>query len=138
MVLSFKQRFVAKILTRRKLHTIRTDEKKRWKVGSKIHFATGVRTKQYRQFAEGVCTKIDDIEIKYFIYHKGNDLESTDLKLENKPEFLRILKNGKYLKIQEIKDLMNEDGFNSVDEFTDWFKDDFSGRLIHWKITRNY
>jgi len=37
-----------------KIHTIRKGN--RWRAGVKIHFATGVRSKGYRQFAEAVCT----------------------------------------------------------------------------------
>lgn len=48
MILSFKEQFIPKILDGTKIHTIREDKKNRWEAGKKIHFATGVRTKNYK------------------------------------------------------------------------------------------
>lgn len=52
-----------------KKHTIRAG--KRWKVGMKLHLATGVRTKEYFQFNENikgleVCKCVQSIEIKHY------------------------------------------------------------------------
>lgn len=65
MVLGFKPQFPAKILEGTKKHTIREDGNDRWKPGMKINFATGVRTKKYRQFKEGVCKSVQKIKITY-------------------------------------------------------------------------
>lgn len=71
MILSFKTKFsngeptdfVEKILSGEKIHTIREDPGCRWKAGMHIHFATGVRTKQYKQFHSAVCTKVEELEM---------------------------------------------------------------------------
>ncbi|MCB1145046.1 MAG: hypothetical protein KDK54_22565 [Leptospiraceae bacterium] len=130
MVLGFKKQFVNKIADGSKLHTIREDSKKRWKTGNKIHFATGVRTKNYNQFKEGTCHSVQDIEIirwshgKFTIHIDGNTPS------------------------RNICDIAINDGFNSIREFLDWFipesefdkhgvdRIDWYGRLIHWTELR--
>ncbi|MBE7411382.1 MAG: hypothetical protein HS129_04840 [Leptospiraceae bacterium] len=65
MILGFKQQFIRPILDGTKIHTIREDVHNRWHVGNKIHFATGVRTKNYKQFLEKFCTGTQTIKIKH-------------------------------------------------------------------------
>lgn len=49
-----------------KHHTMREWKEhtgRQWKAGDKIHFATGVRTKKYHCFREGICTHVTYVRI---------------------------------------------------------------------------
>jgi hypothetical protein len=110
--------FEEKIKKGIKLHTIRIDEKCRWKKGNKIHFATGVRTSNYNCFKEGVCTGTQKIEIKdRCIYIDDRELKLT---------------------IDTVEYLSDNDGFDSVDDFWWWFDQygSFVGKIIHWTDLR--
>ena len=122
MILSFKTKigniptnFEEKILFGQKIHTIREDAKNRWRVGQIIHFATGVRTKQYNCFKTGVCTGIQTIKIK----NDGFILESIHI-------------DGKRLRTLGLMALMDNDGFDCLQSFKSWFNKDFEGKIIHW------
>ncbi|CAA0254303.1 hypothetical protein V2605_03555 [Tenacibaculum maritimum] len=98
-----------------KLHTIRRDTKNRWKAGNKIHFSIGVRTKKQYQFAPVLkCVSIQDIEIR-------NDNGMVGVSIDNKE-----------LNAFEIIKLSINDGFDSVEDFFEWFNEDFKGKIIHW------
>jgi hypothetical protein len=109
MVLGFKKQFPEKIISGEKIHSIRKGN--RWKAGNKIHFATGVRTKNYQQFHFGKCFTVQDIAI-YF--PSGN-----------------VLIDGELFFDKET--LAKNDGFESFDKMLDWFgKDGIEGQIIHW------
>lgn len=116
MVLGFKPQFVEKILNGSKIHTIRVDKNKRWQRGKKIHFAMGVRTKKYFQFKEGVCKFTQAVELRA-------DTREIYLGLNGKINLLDKKHNEMFAK---------NDGFNTEDEFWNWFKEPFSGTVIHW------
>lgn len=116
MILAFKPQFIEPILKGSKIHTIRRDENKRWQKGKKIHFATGVRTKNYNQFKEGVCKFNQAIII---------DPESREIHLGLNGS-MRTLKQ----KNNEL--LIKNDGFENEEDFWDWFNEPFHGVLIHW------
>lgn len=115
MILGFKPQFKEKIINKSKIHTIRYDEKNRWKAGNIIHFATGIRTKNYNCFRHGFCQSIQQIKIK----HKVDF-------------YITIEIDGKNLLKEEIEQLAKNDGFDSVQDFFEWFNEDFEGRIIHW------
>ena len=108
--------FEEKIKKGIKIHTIRVDEKCRWKKGNKIHFATGVRTSNYNCFKEGVCVDIQNVE-----FSDRN-----------------IWIDGIKCTWDEIEDLAINDGFDSVDDFWWWFDQykSFEGKIIHWTELR--
>lgn len=110
MILAFNPQFEPRILSGRKIHTIREDKTNRWKPGNKIQMATGVRTKKYNCFKEAVCVAVQSIEIT-----------------KNK-----VYIDGKKLNKQEIKTLAINDGFNGIVDFFKWFNQDFAGKIIHW------
>lgn len=116
MVLGFKEEFEEPINLCSKIHTIRKDEHNRWKAGNSIQFATGVRTKNYKQFAAGICVSTQTIEIKW-------------------EHYAIIFIDGKKLTDEEVKELAENDGFSSEAAFLcwdAWFKKDFKGKIIHW------
>jgi hypothetical protein len=111
----------------------------------KIHMATGVRTKNYKQFAEATVSRIVGINIKWFLLdHKDNIVLKNDQSRcpsVNLFEYYGDLGENYYESIIFHKHcnpkLMNElaknDGFNSIDDFFGWFNTDFKGKLIYWE-----
>lgn len=117
MVLGFNKRFPDKIMNETKIHTIREDKTNRWQQGVKIHFATGVRTKNYNCFDEGVCASTQSIEI----IRMSDYLNETVVKID-----------GRVLDQTEVQQLAWNDGFENLAEFWLWFSDSFKGKIIHW------
>ena len=112
MVLGFKENFVDKILDGSKIHTIREDKKNRWKAGNKIHFATGIRSKDYNCFKEGKCFATEKIFIdkrKRIILIEGQELSETTMNC-----------------------LAVNDGFKRTLELFSFFPEPFTGKIIHW------
>jgi hypothetical protein len=114
-----------------KIHTIRADPKDRWKPGNKIHMVTGNRTPKRFQFAPVLeCVSTQEIEIKWTSspYHKIC--------------FGLFIDGGLYGtaygqdKITDVDktiyDLAINDGFDSLDDFFQFFDEDFTGKIIHW------
>jgi hypothetical protein len=128
MILGFKKQFVPLILNGTKIHTIREDQKNRWKVGMKIHMATGVRTKEYNQFAIAKVTKIDSIAIAWHRHHTPEEVNQTVLVYINENRFSWSSKT--------IQELVKNDGFNTMEEFFEWFNEDFTGKIIHWELIK--
>lgn len=125
MILGFKTQFagkptlfVEKIKVKEKIHTIRKDPNNRWRVGMSIQFATGVRTKHYRQFKVGDCKGLQSISIRPM---------PCDIFGQS-----RVIVDGNDLSYQQIEQLAKNDGFDSLNDFWDWFNKDFDGWIIHW------
>ena len=129
MILGFKTKFPwgeptnfpEKILTSKKLTTIRKGD--RWKPGMKIHFATGVRTKEYNQFAEGICIDASDILIE----PKIKQVTIGALTLEG---YIEHSFRG-----ESLESIAIDDGFDSVEDFWKFFDNDFEGQIISWRLT---
>lgn len=128
MILGFNEQFLEAIITGKKVHTIREDKHNRWAAGIEIQFATGVRTKHYNQFRAGLCTGVQDIEIKYtdmrgavVIYIDGKHFGTWHRFM---PE--------KSVNPEKILQLAVNDGFEDVKEFLNWFQRDFKGVVVHW------
>ena len=109
-------KFKEKIKSGVKIHTIREDSKNRWKSGKKIHFCTGVRTKNYNCFKEGLCTGIENIKIICF----------PRLNLGH------VFIDGYRLDCRDIEELAINDGFDSAHDFFGWFEPygTFNGKII--------
>lgn len=134
MVLGFKNQFQDKILSGSKIHTIREDKNNRWKVGNKIHFATGVRTKNYNQFAEGVCTETEAFEIRYTT--KGI-VKTANIFINSKLEGQAIWNNGTFKYASFSVDMIaRNDGFQRTEDFFNWFNKDFKGKIIYWELNK--
>lgn len=103
-----------------KKHTIRIDKNDRWRVSMPIQFATGVRTKNYQKFADGICTKIEKIKIMNLVFFVSvcidNEIYNTNT--ENGKTFLN-------------KFAIN-DGFKDLEEFLAYFNQDFEGKIIYF------
>lgn len=122
--------FEKKVLDGTKKSTIRLDPKRRWKAGRTIQFATGVRTKHYNCFKEGICTGTQEIEITHKPLYAKVEIDGIlfgDIHYTGTINDMNgCIYNGK------LRTLAWNDGFNNIEEFFDWFDKDFKGVIIHW------
>jgi len=131
MIIGFKERFLHKIESGTKIHTIRVDKHDRWKSGMKMDMATGVRTKAYKKFAEKTCIGTQKISIKYF------DIINSYMIWIDEIYFGSVFLDSEILFFTpEVKELSQNDGFDDVKEFLEWFGKDFKGKIIHWTDKR--
>jgi hypothetical protein len=106
-----------------KLHTIRADEKNRWKAGNKIHMVVFNRTKNQFRFAPVLeCKGVQKIFIKYEYYRSLPAVIIDDK---------TVLINE-----DELTELAINDGFDSLSDFCEYFNQDFTGKIIHWTNLR--
>lgn len=127
-----------------KFHTIREDKKDRWKVGSKIHFVVNNRTKDRFQFAPVLQVKsIQKIE---FIptWERGEGRRTMiiidGLRHGTFWHDIKVLVGGRYVLEadgfgeSEGCKLAKNDGFDTLDDFFKFFKNDRpkTYKLIHW------
>jgi transcription termination factor Rho len=117
-----KQDLINKILSvKPKKHTIRRDEKQRWKFDNWIHFNINVRTVLMYLFAPIIkCKSTQIIEI--------GKLKSTDIWYLD----FAVSVDDVYLSASQIEKLAINDGFDSVEDFFEWFNEDYKGKIIHW------
>lgn len=108
-------------------HTIRQDSKNRWKVGMDIHFNINVRTKKMFRFAP--ILKVKHIQ-RISIFQVANVDTPYTYKSNSKTYQIQI--DGQCVTKKVIEKIATYDGFDCVDDFFDWFSEDFTGKLIHW------
>lgn len=120
--------FKEKILSGTKIHSIREDKKRRWKVGMLIHMAYGIRTKFYECFCnKHRCKLIQEIRIKY--NGKYPTVYIDGFLFAEETETL-------WYALDDMMILAKNDGFDSVEDFFKWFNKDFEGVIIHWTSFR--
>jgi hypothetical protein len=107
-----------------KKHTIRKDEKDRWKVGNDIHFVINNRTKNRFQFAPII--KVQSIQKIEMVIRGVKNERPINVYIDDE---IIGLGNG-------LEQLALNDGFDSLEDFYDYFKDGFKGKLIHWTDAR--
>lgn len=129
MLMTFsKPIYMERIISGVKIHTIRKDPHKRWRVGMKAHMwmhSPRTPSKNPFQFAESEVTRVLPIEIK-----KKVKIHLTTY---------TVWVNRKKLNGAQIAELAKADGFDDMWSFLDWFGE-FSGRLIYWgdlKLCKN-
>lgn len=110
-----------------KLHTIRKDEKKRWKTGMMIDFFINARQKNMFQFAPKIQMVCKQNVFMTYMPHLGNGFE--------------VSIDGRQLGYDEIEVLAVNDGFESFNDFAEYFiaemkDDEFTGIIIHWTDLR--
>lgn len=114
-----------------KIHTIRKDEKNRWKVGTMIDFFINTRTKDMFRFAPRIqVVSTQEIKIKY----TKSSIDAHPLvymEVDNKClDTYNLFTQSSAFKL--IEELALNDGFESVDDFLQYFNEDFAGKIIHW------
>lgn len=124
---------------RAKIHTLREDKNDRWDDGIMIDFFINCRQPNMYRFApvlpvvstQNIIIKwyrpsektttariyIDDVSFACAIWQKGQ---------EDNPIY-----TGK-----GFLEFVNNDGFDTIDDFFAYFKEDFTGKLIHWTDKR--
>lgn len=131
MNLNFKPQFVDAILDEKKIHTLRYG--KRWKVGDKIHFYTGLRTKGERLFAKGVVKDI------YASFDWCKECERFLIHPITGQAYVKNILGGKMPSGQrEFLDLVaKNDGFKDFSDMKKFFLEngkEGSYQLIVWEI----
>ena len=103
-----------------KLHTIREDKNDRWKAGTKIDFFINCRQPTMFRFAPVLpVVSIQKISVEYDLFF-GKHLGP------------QVLVDNKKLSPDKLKLLAQNDGFDTVEDFFNYFSTDFDGKLIHW------
>lgn len=114
--------FKEKVISGEKIHTIRPNEKKRWRCGIICNMVTGNRTKYRYEFKTAECVSTQNIVIVF------NEMGKID--------FVTI--DSKQINNYEL--VAKNDGLNLLD-FEKWFynqsKDGvYKGTIIHWTNMR--
>jgi len=132
-----KQDFINTIISyekKNKKHTIRADKKNRWKVGSKIHSKIW-RGKPYNSPAIDFTPLLEVKNIQSFsiMYDTVDNQTLVTVFIDNKVFGSATLVNCKIESYSEhLKNLALNDGFDNVNEFLEYFSEDFYGKIIHW------
>lgn len=112
-----------------KIHTIRKDEKNRWKAETMIDFFINARQKDMFRFAPKIpVVSVQKIEIVYSEFQENGKLFKLpavwiDGKLHY--DFIGSLK-------ENMKSIAINDGFENIEDFFAYFNEDFEGKIIHW------
>jgi uncharacterized protein YqfB (UPF0267 family) len=115
---SFQERFVPKVESGEKTHTIRGKRKARRKPGQRFVGYYAQRTKQCRKLVESVITRVQDIFM--FVNRDGDVMVDVD---------------GERIALDECESLAVRDGFESWEEMKSFWvgRYPFDGDLIHWR-----
>lgn len=118
---NFQRRFVPKIRSGVKRHTIRGERKYPDKPGNTLHLYTGLRTNKAQLIMRAECLRVEPIEIDACGHECNCD------------PFVAIA--GVELSESEREALAVCDGFDSFDEMLDFWAGrlPFRGQIIHWK-----
>lgn len=122
-IYNFQPRFVPKILSGEKTHTIRATRKHPDKPGKTLHLYTGLRHKGARLLMRAKCVKVESIRIA--ICFDGPPLRT----------WVQISINGEHLDHDEMEALARRDGFSSLHEILIFWDGrlPFNGQIIHWQ-----
>lgn len=120
-----------------KLHTIREDKNNRWKVGTMIDFFINCRQKNMFRFAPRIpVVSVQEIEMIWT--GKATPIPTIDIWIDGEcyvqnyePEF-----NSSQQRQTRMEELAYNDGFDTVQDFLEYFNEDFKGKLIHWTDKR--
>ncbi|MGC3945328.1 MAG: hypothetical protein QM762_12580 [Chryseolinea sp.] len=116
-----------------KIHSIRDDEKDRWRGNMLVHHVYGNRTAARDNFLISRAVSTQRIQImdtkKISLDEKGNDTSFGRMRT--------ILIDGKFLRpTEKLEQLAINDGFNSLEHFFTWFPSNYSGKIIHFTKLR--
>ena len=125
--------FLAKDKLPAKLHTMREDEKDRWKAGNKIDYFINCRQKDMFRFAPVLpVVSTQKVEIKWFqLFEKKMVKVYIDTLIFGWVKF-----DDQMYITGDILQLANNDGFDTIEDFFAYFNEDFKGKIIHWTDLR--
>ena len=103
-----------------KLHTIRKDEKNRWKPGMEIDFFINARQRNMFRFAPRIPV-----------------VKTQSIVISNSSNGFQVSVEGKNLWNYQIEQLAINDGFDNLKDLKDYFIQElengfFTGKIIHW------
>jgi hypothetical protein len=115
---NFQRRFVPKIRSGEKMHTIRAVRAHPDKPGNTLHLYTGLRTKKAKLLMRVPCVKVEEITIW--------NLRRIGVMVEI---------DGELLRSDEKEALAQRDGFANFEEMIEFWSGrlPFSGHIIHWR-----
>lgn len=116
-----------------KIHTIRDDKKDRWKTGKNIDFFVNVRKPDMFRFAPTVpVVSTQGIKIKYTKSSNDTDLIYVEVFGVNDWKCLGTYNPKTKNYFGNLLQLAQNDGFDTIEDFFNWFNEDFTGKIIHW------
>jgi hypothetical protein len=165
MILGFMQRFPWKeptyfrekilagagrgpIVSMPKIHTMRVDSSGRWKAGMKIQMVyRGPKYSISDHFNKGIpeiesCISTQRVQITWIFKNEYvqtilpcKKIKGPHGEFEYYPS---VWVEDNQLSNTEILMLAINDGFDGLDDFFRWFKNDFTGKIIHWTNFKYY
>lgn len=122
---NFQSRFVLKILSGEKRHTIRACRRFEDKPGDVMHLYTGLRSKKAKLLMRVPCVRVEEIEILDGVF---GDENHASVSIE-----------GVKLDRSEREELAVKDGFSSFEEMIQFWRGrlPFRGHIIHWREANN-
>lgn len=123
-----------------KLHTIREDKNDRWKVGTKIDFFINVRQPSMFRFAP-VLPVVSTQKIYLAWKENTENLTYCGITYDRTCTILiddlfygdaYLLNDYVVTSSYNIESFAHNDGFDTIEDFFNYFKNDFKGKLIHW------
>lgn len=124
---NFKAKFADDVEAGRKRQTIRL--KKRAVPGDALQLYTGMRTKKCRKLRDEICASVRRITIRVPVTPEESEVDKTVI-------WAVIRVDAELLTFEESTELAWDDGFDSVDSFIEFFRDQyglpFHGFLITW------
>lgn len=115
-----------------KIHTLRGDEKNRWTKGKNIDFFINCRQKNMFRFAPTIpVVSVQKVEITLMHWARFG------IRYETKQGKVFTIKvDDNYLNDSMFEEFAQNDGFDTVEEFFQYFNEDFEGKIIHWTDKR--
>jgi hypothetical protein len=113
-----------------KIHTIRRSN--RYKVGINLHPVINNRTKRRFQFCPTLkVVSTQTIEVKWIVM--DNQLTRCEVFVDEKYMGQGLFKNCRMVSVTcALYHLIKADGFEYLEDFFDFFHEDFKGEIIHW------
>jgi len=111
-----------------KIHTIREDKNDRWKTGNKIDFFINSRRPDMFRFCHTLkVVSVQKIEIYYFPLTTIPVQKVPVVKIDG-----IIIYDAAAINHRQMFELAINDGFESIEDFFNYFNEDFTGKIIHW------
>lgn len=116
-----------------KIHTIRDDKSDRWKQDVLIDFFINTRKPNMTRFAPKIhCKGTQTIEITFLNEEIPTFTGEVSKLAKTRYNEVDVCVDGNVMSIKDIKELSENDGFDTVEDFFNYFNKDFTGKIIHW------
>lgn len=111
-----------------KIHSFRKDIEDLWKTGVEIEFAIEETNNSKYQFAQRIpVISTQKVSIKY---HTNTIVVHIDSKLFYFGGTDHV--ENEFENYRGMLELAQNDGFDTLEDFFDYFNEDFTGKIIHW------